>query len=154
VEGGQGQSQSKLFIVTHAIRLLLDKGSAASQRQANAVFQLQGVLESLHQCYRRREGRCKSAFARFHCAEKLGIPLHLVFTFPYTPTQSFPPSPSEHRSFQRRSESYQLHELSSCELVIWQGLGELVNKFRVQTLGLEPMSDARPQDQIFWLCVP
>jgi hypothetical protein len=25
-----------------------------------------------------------------HCAERLGIPLHLMFTFPYTPTQAFP----------------------------------------------------------------
>ena len=30
------------------------------------------------------------SFAHFCCAERLGIPLHLVFTFPYTPTQSFP----------------------------------------------------------------
>lgn len=27
------------------------------------------------------------SFAHFHCAERLGIPLHLVFTFPYSPTQ-------------------------------------------------------------------
>jgi len=30
------------------------------------------------------------SFAHVHCAERLGIPLHLMFTFPYTPTQSFP----------------------------------------------------------------
>lgn len=30
------------------------------------------------------------SFAHIHCAERLGIPLHLMFTFPYTPTQSFP----------------------------------------------------------------
>jgi len=29
-------------------------------------------------------------FAHVHCAERLGIPLHLMFTFPYTPTQAFP----------------------------------------------------------------
>jgi hypothetical protein len=29
-------------------------------------------------------------FAHIHCAERLGIPLHLMFTFPYTPTQAFP----------------------------------------------------------------
>lgn len=29
-------------------------------------------------------------FAHIHCAERLGIPLHLMFTFPYTPTQDFP----------------------------------------------------------------
>ena len=30
------------------------------------------------------------SFAHIHCAERLGIPLHLMFTFPYSPTQSFP----------------------------------------------------------------
>lgn len=29
-------------------------------------------------------------FAHIHCAERLGIPLHLMFTFPYSPTQQFP----------------------------------------------------------------
>ena len=29
-------------------------------------------------------------FANFHCAERLGVPLHLMFTFPYSPTQQFP----------------------------------------------------------------
>lgn len=29
-------------------------------------------------------------FAHIHCAERLGVPLHLMFTFPYTPTQAFP----------------------------------------------------------------
>jgi hypothetical protein len=29
-------------------------------------------------------------FAHVHCAERLGVPLHLMFTFPYTPTQFFP----------------------------------------------------------------
>ena len=30
------------------------------------------------------------SFAHVHCAERLGIPLHLVFTFPTSPTQQFP----------------------------------------------------------------
>ena len=30
------------------------------------------------------------SFAHVHCAERLGIPLHQIFTFPYSPTQSFP----------------------------------------------------------------
>ena len=29
-------------------------------------------------------------FAHIHCAERLGVPLHLMFTFPYSPTQQFP----------------------------------------------------------------
>ncbi|TKA62206.1 hypothetical protein B0A49_10766 [Cryomyces minteri] len=30
------------------------------------------------------------SFAHVHCAEKLGIPLHLMFTMPWSPTQAFP----------------------------------------------------------------
>ena len=30
------------------------------------------------------------SFAHIHCAERLGIPLHLMFTFPYSPTEQFP----------------------------------------------------------------
>ena len=30
------------------------------------------------------------SFAHVHCAERLGIPLHLMFTFPMSPTQQFP----------------------------------------------------------------
>lgn len=30
------------------------------------------------------------SFAHVHIAERLGIPLHIMFTFPYSPTESFP----------------------------------------------------------------
>jgi len=30
------------------------------------------------------------SFAHIHCAERLGIPLHIMFTMPYTPTQDYP----------------------------------------------------------------
>ena len=30
------------------------------------------------------------SFAHIHCAERLGVPLHLIFTFPMSPTQQFP----------------------------------------------------------------
>ena len=30
------------------------------------------------------------SFAHVHCAEALGAPLHMMFTFPYTPTEQFP----------------------------------------------------------------
>lgn len=30
------------------------------------------------------------SFAHLHCAQALGIPLHLVFTMPWTPTRAYP----------------------------------------------------------------
>ena len=40
------------------------------------------------------------------------------------------------------------------ELMTWQGLGDLVNHFRVKTLGLEPMSTLWAPGQLFRLKVP
>jgi UDP-glucoronosyl and UDP-glucosyl transferase len=40
------------------------------------------------------------------------------------------------------------------ELMTWQGLGDLVNHFRVKTLGLEPMSTLWAPGQLFRLRVP
>ncbi|KND92131.1 Sterol 3-beta-glucosyltransferase UGT80B1 [Tolypocladium ophioglossoides CBS 100239] len=80
------------------------------------------------------------SFAHVHCAEALGIPLQLVFTFPYTPTQAFPhPLASIKRSNvdpgYTNFISYPL-----VEMMTWQGLGDLVNDFRVKTLNLDPVS--------------
>ena len=79
------------------------------------------------------------SFAHIHCAEALGIPVHLMFTFPYTPTQAFPhPLASVKRSNVDPGYtnwiSYPL-----VEMMVWQGLGDLVNEFRVHTLGLDPV---------------
>lgn len=30
------------------------------------------------------------SFAHIHCAQALGIPIHIMFTMPWSPTQSFP----------------------------------------------------------------
>lgn len=30
------------------------------------------------------------SFAHIHCAQALGVPLHLMFTMPWTPTRAFP----------------------------------------------------------------
>ena len=80
------------------------------------------------------------SFAHLHCAEALGVPLHLMFTFPYTPTQAFPhPLATIKRSNvdpgYTNFISYPL-----VDMMVWQGLGDLVNDFRTKTLGLDPVS--------------
>jgi len=80
------------------------------------------------------------SMAHYHCAEKLGIPLHLVFTFPYTPTSAFPHPLANVKasSTDREYTNYMTYPL--IDLMTWQGLGDLVNRFRVKTLDLEPVS--------------
>ncbi|KAI9167442.1 Sterol 3-beta-glucosyltransferase UGT80B1 [Paramyrothecium foliicola] len=94
------------------------------------------------------------SFAHIHCAEALGIPLHLMFTFPYTPTQAFPhPLASIKRSNvdpgYTNFISYPL-----VEMMVWQGLGDLVNDFRVKTLALDPISTLWAPGATYRLHVP
>ncbi|KAL3959862.1 hypothetical protein ACCO45_004979 [Purpureocillium lilacinum] len=63
------------------------------------------------------------SFAHIHCAEKLGIPLHIMFTMPYSPSQDFP------------TRCYAM-----VELLLWQGIGDIINRFRAKCLGLDPVS--------------
>lgn len=81
------------------------------------------------------------SFAHYHIAEKLCIPLHLVFTFPYTPTSDFPHPLANIKSANVEDTKY-LNFMSYplVDLMTWQGLGDLINKFRVRTLNLEPVS--------------
>ncbi|KAM0285013.1 hypothetical protein ACHAQH_001702 [Verticillium albo-atrum] len=94
------------------------------------------------------------SFAHVHCAEALGIPLHLMFTFPYTPTQAFPhPLASIKRSNvdpgYTNFISYPL-----VEMMVWQGLGDLVNDFRTKTLNLDPVSTLWAPGASYRLHVP
>ena len=80
------------------------------------------------------------SFAHVHCAERLGIPLHLMFTMPWSPTQSFPhPLAIIHHSNAEPSMT-NLVSYALVDMMTWQGLGSMVNRFRTRTLDLEPVS--------------
>lgn len=80
------------------------------------------------------------AFAHIHCSEALGIPLQLSFTMPWCPTTAFP-HPLVNIS-QSNAEAGLTNYLSYAlaEIMTWQGLGGVINKFRKRSLGLEPLS--------------
>ena len=80
------------------------------------------------------------SFAHVHCAERLGVPLHLMFTMPWSPTQSFPhPLATIHHSNAEPSMA-NLVSYALVDMMTWQGLGDIVNRFRTKVLGLEPLS--------------
>ncbi|KAI9753342.1 MAG: hypothetical protein M4579_005200 [Chaenotheca gracillima] len=93
-------------------------------------------------------------FAHIHCAEKLGIPLHLMFTFPYSPTQSFPHPLANIKKTNIDASYTNFMSYPLVELMTWQGLGDLVNKFRVKTLALEPVSTLWAPGQLYRQKVP
>ncbi|KAF8589708.1 glycosyltransferase family 1 protein [Ramaria rubella] len=87
------------------------------------------------------------SFAHVHCAEALGIPLLLSFsTIPINPTNercattAFPhPLVNVKQSNAERGlTNYLSYPLA--DILTWQGLGDVINRFRSKTLGLEPLS--------------
>lgn len=96
------------------------------------------------------------SFCHVHIAERLGIPLHMMFTFPYSPTQAFP-HPLANISPQKSNVDANYVNFMSyplVEMMTWQGLGDLVNRFRVKTLGLEPVSSLWAPGALFRMKVP
>ncbi|KAI4691013.1 uncharacterized protein J4E88_002490 [Alternaria novae-zelandiae] len=80
------------------------------------------------------------SFAHIHCAEKLGIPLHIMFTMPYSPTQAFPHPLANIQSSNADTQLTNYISYAMIEALSWQGLGDIINRFRAKCLGLEPVS--------------
>ncbi|KAI9853084.1 MAG: hypothetical protein M1838_001585 [Thelocarpon superellum] len=80
------------------------------------------------------------SFAHIHCAEKLGIPLHLMFTMPWSPTQAFPHPLANIQSSNADSSLTNFVSYALVEMLTWQGLGDVINRFRESSLKLEPVS--------------
>ncbi|KIW95605.1 uncharacterized protein Z519_04190 [Cladophialophora bantiana CBS 173.52] len=80
------------------------------------------------------------SFAHVHIAEKLGIPLHLMFTMPWSPTQSFPHPLANIISSNTDSSITNFVTYALVDMLTWQGLGDVINRFRERSLGLDPVS--------------
>lgn len=80
------------------------------------------------------------SFAHIHVAEKLGIPLHLMFTMPWSPTQAFPHPLANIISSNADQSLANYISYVLVDMLTWQGLGDLINKFRERILHLEPVS--------------
>ena len=80
------------------------------------------------------------SFAHIHCAEKLGIPLHIMFTMPYSPTQAFPHPLANVQSSNADPQLTNYLSYAMIEVLSWQGLGDIINRFRAKCLGLDPVS--------------
>ncbi|KAJ4066652.1 hypothetical protein NW756_010163 [Fusarium oxysporum] len=80
------------------------------------------------------------SFAHIHCAERLGIPLHIMFTMPYSPTQAFPHPLANIQSSNTDPQLTNYISYAMIELLAWQGLSDIINRFRAKCLGLDPVS--------------
>ncbi|RDW73139.1 putative glucosyl glucuronosyl protein [Coleophoma cylindrospora] len=80
------------------------------------------------------------SFAHIHIAEARGIPLHLMFTMPWSPTQSFPHPLANIQSSNADVNMTNFVSYALVEMMTWQGLGDVINRFRERALGLDPIS--------------
>ncbi|WRT69975.1 uncharacterized protein IL334_006966 [Kwoniella shivajii] len=80
------------------------------------------------------------AFGHVHIAEALGLPLHMTFTMPWSPTTAFnhPLVNVQQTNAEKGLTNYLSFALA--EMLQWQGLGDVINSFRSNTLFLEPLS--------------
>lgn len=78
------------------------------------------------------------SFAHVHCAQALCIPVHLMFTMPWTATKNFPHPLANIKD--NKAEPSMVNRLSYAmvEWMTWQGLADVVNGWR-ETLDLEPV---------------
>ncbi|KAK9771928.1 hypothetical protein SCAR479_11409 [Seiridium cardinale] len=80
------------------------------------------------------------SMAHIHCAEKLGIPLHMVFTMPWSPTHTFHHPLAAMQYGQAETSTANWLSFKMMELLTWQGLGDVINDFRARSLELDPIS--------------
>ncbi|KAH8587380.1 hypothetical protein B0O99DRAFT_733683 [Bisporella sp. PMI_857] len=82
------------------------------------------------------------SFAPIHCAQALGCPVHIMFTMPWSCTRSFPHPLANLKSSSKDTDtnSGNSNYLSYMvvEFLTWQGLGDIINKWR-KSLDLEPI---------------
>jgi UDP:flavonoid glycosyltransferase YjiC (YdhE family) len=94
------------------------------------------------------------SFAHVHVAEKLGIPLHVMFTMPYSPTQAFPHPLANIQSSNADKNLTNYISYVLVEMLTWQGLGDLINRFRNKELGLEDINMLRAPGMLQRMRIP
>ncbi|THX69963.1 UDP-Glycosyltransferase/glycogen phosphorylase [Aureobasidium pullulans] len=79
------------------------------------------------------------SFGHVHCAQAMGIPVHVMFTMPWTSTRAFAhPLANLKYSSETSPRIANLMSYGVVEWMTWQGIGDLVNKWR-KSLDLEPV---------------
>ncbi|KAE9003266.1 Sterol 3-beta-glucosyltransferase [Phytophthora rubi] len=74
-------------------------------------------------------------YGHIHVAERLGVPLHIMFPQPWVPTTAFPhPLANMMYSGKKQKRNYVSYKL--VDLLMWQGTEGMVNEFRTEVLGL------------------
>ncbi|GMF36558.1 unnamed protein product [Phytophthora fragariaefolia] len=78
------------------------------------------------------------SYGHIHVAERLGVPLHIMFPQPWVPTMAFPHPlsnlPYTGKLLKKNYLSYKL-----VDLIMWHGTEGMINEFRTDVLKLRPI---------------
>ncbi|KAJ5681971.1 uncharacterized protein N7477_001911 [Penicillium maclennaniae] len=94
------------------------------------------------------------SFAHIHCAEKLGIPLTIMFTMPWSPTQAFPHPLASIKQHDTKPTVANAASYAIVDMIHWQGLGDIINRFRRKSLNLDTLDAAQAQGVVQRLHIP
>ncbi|KAJ9231410.1 CAZyme family GT1 [Paecilomyces variotii] len=93
-------------------------------------------------------------FVHLSCAERMGVPLNIMFTMPWSPTQYFPHPLANIRPHSTKPSVANLASYGIVEVMMWEGLGDLINRFRRKELGLDPLDAIRAPTMNHRLQIP
>ncbi|KEQ93670.1 glycosyltransferase family 1 protein [Aureobasidium subglaciale EXF-2481] len=79
------------------------------------------------------------SFAHVHCAQALGIPVHLMFTMPWSATRAFPHPLANLSNVDGDHAAANYLSYHVVEWMTWQGLGDVINDWR-ESIQLEPIN--------------
>lgn len=74
-------------------------------------------------------------YGHVHVAERLGVPLHIMFPQPWVPTQAFP-HPLSNMPYNGKPSKKNFLSYKLIDLLMWQGTEGMINEFRTEVLGL------------------
>ncbi|KAJ6089633.1 UDP-glucuronosyl/UDP-glucosyltransferase [Penicillium canescens] len=94
------------------------------------------------------------SLAHIHCAQRLGIPLHIIFTMPWSPTQSFPHPLANVHSRNCKPTIANFVSYNIVDIMVWEGLGDILNTLRKDTLALQPLGTMTAPSILHRLHVP
>ncbi|KAF5981728.1 putative sterol glucosyltransferase [Fusarium bulbicola] len=79
------------------------------------------------------------SFAHIHCAQALGMPVHLMFTMPWSNTRAFPHPLANLKNVGNDPQLGNYISYTVVEWMTWQGLGDIINKWR-KSIDLEEVA--------------
>jgi sterol 3beta-glucosyltransferase len=78
------------------------------------------------------------SYGHIHVAERLGVPLHIMFPQPWVPTMAFP-HPLSNLAYTGKWQKRNYLSFKLVDLILWQGTEGIINEWRTEVLKLHPI---------------